>query len=275
MFAIVATAVAVVLLTVLTQVGGGVLLVAVAVGHAAGRTLGRAGRWGLIAAVFLVLHVGVSELLLPAAAPVLSGRVRLPCASGEGASVLPASLAYCLLNRNYVRPELRALVLALGADLARAYPGSVVRYLDAGFPFLDGMPLLPHLSHRAGRSIDLAYFYTDPRTGKAMDGTPSSLGYWAYVPPKAGTPPACPPATWDLRWDLDWLQRLWPPWHLDEMRTGAMLHWLTTEGHKRGVARIYLEPHLKKRLGVESGLIRFAGCGAARHDDHLHVEMAR
>ena len=34
-----------------------------------------------------------------------------------------------------------------------------------------------------------------------------------------------------------------------------------------------LEPHLKKRLRLEARRIQFQGCRAARHDDHMHIQM--
>jgi hypothetical protein len=40
------------------------------------------------------------------------------------------------------------------------------------------------------------------------------------------------------------------------------------------VERVFIEPYLAKRLGVSSPRLRFQGCGAARHDDHVHVEIA-
>lgn len=34
-----------------------------------------------------------------------------------------------------------------------------ISYLDANFPFKDGFPLLPHLSHDDGRKVDIAFMY--------------------------------------------------------------------------------------------------------------------
>jgi hypothetical protein len=39
-----------------------------------------------------------------------------------------------------------------------------------------------------------------------------------------------------------------------------------------GVGKLFIEPHLKTRLRLGSGKIRFHGCGAVRHDDHIHVQ---
>jgi hypothetical protein len=60
---------------------------------------------------------------------------------------------------------------------------------------------------------------------------------------------------------------------LDTARTGAMLKWLVEQGPGHGVRRILLEPHMAARLGVTSPLIRFQGCRAGRHDDHVHIDV--
>jgi hypothetical protein len=40
------------------------------------------------------------------------------------------------------------------------------------------------------------------------------------------------------------------------------------------VKRIFLEPHLKLRLDLsDQPKVHFQGCWAARHDDHIHVDV--
>jgi hypothetical protein len=40
------------------------------------------------------------------------------------------------------------------------------------------------------------------------------------------------------------------------------------------VRRVFIEPHLKARLDLARlSKVRFAGCRAARHDDHIHVDF--
>lgn len=40
------------------------------------------------------------------------------------------------------------------------------------------------------------------------------------------------------------------------------------------VRKIFIEPHLKERLGLSQyDKIRFHGCHAVRHDDHIHIEI--
>ena len=39
------------------------------------------------------------------------------------------------------------------------------------------------------------------------------------------------------------------------------------------IGKDFIEPHLAKRLGATTSKIRFQGCKAARHDDHIHVQL--
>lgn len=39
------------------------------------------------------------------------------------------------------------------------------------------------------------------------------------------------------------------------------------------IGKIFIEPHLKTRLNLTSNKIRFHGCQAVRHDDHIHVQL--
>jgi hypothetical protein len=34
-----------------------------------------------------------------------------------------------------------------------------------------------------------------------------------------------------------------------------------------------VQPHLKSRLKLKSTKIRFHGCKAVRHDDHIHIQL--
>ena len=166
---------------------------------------------------------------------------------------------------------------SMASDLAERYPGLIVAYLDTGFPFLDGFPVPPNLSHHDGRRIDLAYFYRDGAGENVPLATPSPVGYWGFVPPPAGeVSPCIDKVRWlTFRWDMDWFQSfVRQDLVLDDERTAAMLRWLAERGPDHGVDKILLEPHVARRLQVASPLIRFQGCRAGRHDDHIHVEVA-
>lgn len=194
--------------------------------------------------------------------------VPLPCA--EAGSLRPADPVHCAKGRHYVTPDAREALLRAADRVARERPGTVVRYMEASW--LQGVrPMPPHRSHGDGRQVDLAVFYED-RTGRPLDRPPPSpsprllRGYGAYEPPRheaervcAGSPASGPdpPAT--------------RGWRLDAARTQALIDALLAE---RRVRRIFLEPHLKRRLGYGGEpRIRFAGCAAARHDDHVHTDF--
>ncbi len=266
----------VILLTLITQIGGLVLWLCWPLLAGVYRHLRHRG--GAVAAVttltaYLVLYAGVSLAVVPPLASSL-GRERLPCFADAERPLRAVSPFFCLANRNYARPELRRLLDDLSAEVARSSPGTVTAYLDAGFPFFDGFPMLPHLSHRRGRDVDLAFLYRrEEGAGSVSEGGAWPFGYWLYVQPRPGDPLPCVARTFDLRWDWDWLQPVSGGLALDERRTGAMLNWLSDNAGRYGIRKILLEPHLQRRLSTDPNVVRFQGCPAARHDDHLHVQM--
>lgn len=75
------------------------------------------------------------------------------------------------------------------------------------------------------------------------------------------------------RWDMAWFQPVAPDFPLDVPAMRGMLSWLATEGPAHGPDRIQLEPPLEARLGGRSSGIRFQGCRAERHDDHVHIQV--
>ncbi|MEM8622165.1 MAG: hypothetical protein AAGG47_01445 [Pseudomonadota bacterium] len=241
------------ILTLATQIGGIAWLIA-AVG---GRRL--PGRLTLFTLAYAALWLGATI-----AAPAL-GRQPLPCL-GPGPLVMQSPL-YCVLNRHYARPETVAVLEEAAAAVAHAHPGTQTLILDAGFPYLDGFPMVPHLSHRDGLAADIAFWYRDD-TGFLPGRTRSPIGYFAF---EAG-PTDCPPRWLTLRWDLAWLQPLWPDWQIEPARLRTALRHLTAD---RRVSRLLLEPHLTASLGLKHPKIRFQGCRAARHDDHIHLQLHR
>ncbi len=264
------------ILTLLTQIGGLVFLVAYAAVKIllplgwTGRTVQRA----VILLLFVILYTIATIILVPAIAASI-GRPALPCSKIQQRPVQALKPIYCILNRNYATPRMHKMLDALGAHLNVQWPGMKIRYLDAGFPFLSRFPMLPHLSHGDGAAVDLAFFYTDGATGQPIDDARSPFGYWAFEQPRHETDRICTTqrSFGSLRWDMEGLQQVWPDRPLDEARTSAMLEWLATDGPNFGIKRAFLEPHLTARFGLASPMFRFQGCRAARHDDHVHVEL--
>lgn len=231
------------LLTVLTQIGGLAWLIALAFRR----------RW-------IAFPIAYAALWLAAflAAPFL-GRVALPC---TGEPLRSASPLYCVMARHYVAPDLRDAAVDLAQHLDRTHPGTVTETLDAGFPF--PMPMLPHLSHDDGGQLDLALWWTDDGAYRA-GASPSPIGYFGF----ADGPTNCPDRRLSLRWDLDWLQPLLPEREPDLDRLATALSFVKDDAR---IGRILVEPHLAETAGVTGGTIRFQGCRAARHDDHIHIQ---
>lgn len=258
-------------LTLLTQIGGVAYILALMVGL---KLWKRARLKHLFTGMAFLLLYGGLHTATGFAAPHF-GRISLPCTNHSGNMVSMQSPLYCLLNRHYVTYELEDVVFQLSDYMNHTYPGTVTIILDAGFPFFDGFPLLPHLSHHDGKKLDLSYYYLNQEAVYAPGATKSPIGYWAFEEPAADSAKPC--ANHDnwltLRWDMNWFNSFLRPYELDNLRTSEALHWLSSAGQERGVSKILLEPHLEKTLGVESDSIRFQGCRAARHDDHIHIEV--
>lgn len=237
----------VVFLTLLTQIGGLAWLIALLFR----RRL----------AVFALAYAGLSVGALWAAP--LMGRVPLSCLADGPLQV--GSRVYCALNRNFVTPAMKTVLIDTAEAVDKAFPGTQTLVLDANFPFLDGFPLLPHLSHDDGEKVDLAFYYRDA-SGYLPGRTRSPVGYFAFE----DGPTQCPEALLSLRWDFAALQPLWPDLAPEPERLRFVVGQLV--GNER-VGRIFLEPHLVERFALADPKIRFHGCRAARHDDHLHFDL--
>ncbi len=196
------------------------------------------------------------------------GREALPC---YGDPLKSRSVIFCALNRNYVDPKIKAMLVDYANDMEAEFPATLTNTLDGSFPFFN-MSLLPHISHKNGKQVDLAFYYE--YNGYPKDDTPSPIGYFAFEYPE-GYPYSemCPEAFPTLRWDLLWLQKFWKNETLDEDRMRFMLNWFVDHQEEYGIHRILIEPHLRESLNVNDEVIGFQGCRAARHDDHLHIQL--
>ncbi|WP_240705227.1 hypothetical protein [Pacificoceanicola onchidii] len=234
-------------LTLLTQIGGLAWLLALLFKR----------RVISFCVIYVVLTLGAVWI-----AP-LFGRVAISCLQ-DGPLRVQSGL-YCALNRTYVTPEMADVLKRLAEEMERRHPGTQTLLLDANFPFIDGFPLLPHLSHKDGKKADIAFYYSD-ETGYAPGATRSPIGYFAF---EEG-PTQCPDVWPTLRWDFAWLQPMWRSYALDEPRLRSVMRVLTGDDR---IGKVFLEPHLVARLGFGHKAIRFQGCRAARHDDHVHFQL--
>ncbi|MEP2718557.1 hypothetical protein [Pseudophaeobacter sp.] len=248
MFRFILHGLAVILLTLLTQLGG----IAWALSRLTARPL----------LAFVGLYAGLTALAIWVAP--LTGRTALSCFDQGPLQV--QSWFYCASNRSYVTPELKTALQEASATVDAAYPGTQTLVLDAGFPFLTGFPLLPHLSHDDGEKVDLAFYYADAAGEYSPGQTRSPIGYFAFEQGET----SCPDQWLSLRWDLAWLQPLWKTYGLKPNRNRLLIETLVDDPR---IGKIFVEPHLQESLGLSGSKIRFQGCRAARHDDHIHLQL--
>lgn len=251
----------IVILTVLTQIGGVLYLLVCVVS----RKLGLYS-WKHIL-IFLGAYILFATVIIPPLAPVF-GRKPLPLSG----NLSPVSYLTCLLNRHYVSPELYDVLVDMSANYHEEY-GVSVNYLDGNFPFFNGFPLMPHLSHNDGKKVDLAFSYNDA-AGQMTEEVPSWIGYGIYDEPKVGEvdfPVICAEKGYWQYGLLKWITVINEDYVVDAGRTS----WIVTEiAQYDQVSKIFIEPHLKDRWGFASNdKVRFHGCRAVRHDDHIHLQI--
>ena len=248
-------------LTILTQVGGLAYLLFLYINRKL--SLKRFKSFGL----FIGLYFAVSVFIVPLAR-VISSRKPLPL-TGD---LRPLTLWTVLLNRHYVDESLNESMANVASEMVKEFPGTHTNYLDANFPFWNGFPLIPHLSHNDGKKLDLAFYYTE--NSQVSNSAPSFIGYGAYEEPKQGElnyPKIC---TGKGYWQYGLIGKLVPvssSYQVDEDRTRKLLLKLAANSE---ITKIFIEPHLKNRWGLsEVDKIRFHGCQAVRHDDHIHLQI--
>jgi hypothetical protein len=261
------------LLTAVTQIGGLVFLISLLTFGLIDKRLNK--RWARMTAKmlsFTTLYLTFVFIVVPLTAKSF-GRVQLPVF--ENRHLKPANIWTCLLNRNYVRPQLREITYKVAERMSKMYPGITINYLDANFPFINKFPLLPHLSHNDGKKLDISFQYNDSQNGKWTNDIPSFIGYGICEEPKVGEENK--PAFCDDKgyWQYNLLRDIVSQdnkdkFTFDNKRTKELV---SSFASHEGVGKIFIEPHLKIRLGLTSSKIRFHGCQAVRHDDHIHVQL--
>ena len=222
---------------------------------------------------FSVIYLLCVAFIVPNLAP-LNHRKALPAFDEY---LAPHNLGYVLLCRNYVHDDLYDNLVEASKGFEANY-GISVTYLDVGFPFIDGFPLLPHLSHNDGRKIDLAFIYQDA-SGKTTNDNPSLLGYGVYEEPLEGEvnqPQKCKGAGY---WQYDYAKHLGfntdKELEIDPDYTRNLIENLIL---KTSASKVFIEPHLAQRINLSSNYtntIRFHGCHAVRHDDHIHLQISK
>ncbi|MFK7808662.1 MAG: hypothetical protein AB8F74_12730 [Saprospiraceae bacterium] len=262
-----------ILLTVITQVGGVIYLALKPVNYFLTRHLQGKKKYLVKAFLYFGVYLIISLTIVPKLA-LKYNRVPLPRISGTYKNIKPARNFYWIANRNYVRKELFNAFTEIANNTSTSRPGTVIYYLDANFPLFDYFPLLPHKSHNDGRRLDISFLYTKGK--EPINAAPGVLGYGhSEVPQKEEVdyPKRCAEKGNKIYSALYQISRIFrkDKYQFDEKANRELLRTITSQ---KKVRKVFIEPHLKSRLKLSNETkIRFHGCGAVRHDDHIHLEI--
>lgn len=261
------------LLTILTQIGGIVYIISFLSHKVIDKwTDNKYFKTTLRLTSFLIFYLTTTFLIVPLISKPF-GRVPLPIS--ETNHLRPLNILTCLLNRNYVSPILMETTLDVAQKMNDKFPGTTLNYLDANFPFINNFPLIPHLSHNDGKKLDLSFYYLDKITEEQTNESPSVIGYGICeepLPNENNTSEFCADKGY---WQYSFMTKLIPQgkkqdFRFDIVRTQALLNLLISQ---KTINKIFIEPHLKSRLKLTSDKVRFHGCQAVRHDDHIHFQL--
>lgn len=255
----------IILLTIVTQIGGLVWLINLAFYRI--RKIKKSNI--LSVGSFTILYLIVTLFVVPPIAK-LSGRVALPFS--KSGNLIPHNYITPILNRHYVKKELKTELIEIANSIDINNKSLKVSYLDANFPFIDGFPLLPHISHNDGKKVDLSFYYS--KNGQSGNAKPSNSGYGKYVEPYKNEINQTNICKSKGHWQYDFTKYLTlgsrSDLDFDQGNTKLLVNLLLKDPNAQ---MILIEPHLKKRLNLNNNKIRFHGCHAVRHDDHIHYQI--
>lgn len=251
-------------LTVITQIGGIIYLIAILSikRKASKRQLKKL-------AIFTILYLISTFLIIPIVAPFF-GREKIK----ETDFLKAQSFFYILANRNYVRPKLNKSLKQISIEFEKQNIGIKMIYLDANFPFINGFPLFPHLSHNDGKKVDVSLIYEESN-GQLTNKKPSRSGYGVYANPTSKEYDQNKVCKQLGNWQYDLPKYLTfgtinKEIEFSEKGTRNLANLIL---HQKSTGKLFIEPHLKKRLNLTSEKVRFHGCHAVRHDDHIHFQL--
>ena len=217
--------------------------------------------------VFLVLYLFTTFAIIPVVAP-LFGREKIK----HTKLIQPTNYFTVLLNRNYVVPEVNSLL----SNTERLLKNTEIsiHYLDANFPFINQFPLLPHLSHNDGKKLDLSLIYEN-KNGIISSKQKSISGYGVYENPRKNEFNQIDKCLkkghfqYDLAKYLK-IRKINKDLIFSNKGTKKLINSILKN---KSIEKIFIEPHLKSRFHLNHSKIRYHGCWAVRHDDHIHIQV--
>lgn len=249
-----------VLLSILTQIGGVLLLLSY--------VLYRKSKWKVFLC-FCCLYLLSTFVLVPIVAPHF-GREKIKTNS----RIKIHTFFTQLTNRNYVKPQMNDVLARVSLKLQQSLPDTTIHCLDANFPFWDGFPLLPHLSHNDGKKLDISLVYQDAE-GSVVNDIPSRSGYGIFEGPQKGEYDQVLVCLDKGYWQYDYAKYLTlGTMHKDlTMSTTATSSLVSQFLQENAISKVFIEPHLRSRMNLTHPKLRYHGCKAVRHDDHIHLQI--
>ncbi len=251
-----------IILTIATQIGGLVYIIS--------SLLSKKIKWNFKfknSVAFVILYLIATFLIVPYTAPIF-GREKVK----HTKNIQPTNYFTVLLNRNYVTPKLNKLLLSTAKKLEKTT--TEIHYLDANFPFINKFPLLPHLSHNDGKKIDLSLIY-ETVSGTITNKQKSISGYGVFENPKLYEYNQINTCLKKGYFQYDFpkyitLGSIYKELVFSNKGTKLLIETLLKQ---KNTGKIFIEPHLKNRMNLRNKKIRYHGCQAVRHDDHIHVQL--
>ena len=248
-------------LTILTQIGGIILLLSLFID----KKIKKEFRFKS-GSIFFVLYLLSTFIIVPLIAPIF-GREKIK----HTKNIQPTMFLTDVLNRNYVRPELNNVLVNCEENLKET--GIKIKYLDANFPFINKFPLLPHLSHNDGKKLDISLIYED--NGELTNQKKTNSGYGVFAAPKSNETDQIKICKQQGYFQYDY------PKYMTLGSKNSHLEYSNQHTKKlilailknKSIEKIFIEPHLRNRLNIKDNRMRYHGCRAVRHDDHIHIQI--
>ncbi len=211
--------------------------------------------------IFVSLYIFSTLLIVPFVAPI-GGREKVK----HSKKIKPTNHMTVLLNRNYVKPKLNKLLIETEKELKGT--NIEIHYLDANFP------LLPHLSHNDGAKIDLSLIY-ETQKGIITNKQRSISRYGYFEVPKPTEYNQIERCLKSGYFQYNYPQYLTfgkinKDLRFSETGTKKLIKSILRNDD---LGKLFIEPHKKNRMNLKDSRIKYHGCRAVRHDDHIHIQL--
>jgi hypothetical protein len=295
-----------VILTILSQVGGIILLLWLLLYQFFKKRLKNTWvRRSVHVGGFVVFYLFFMFIIIP---PLARIQDRVPLPMSKSGALVPVTYWTAIFGRNYIKSEGRDKLETIAEAFVKKHPELKVKYMDCNYPFRfigsdeihknTGFPILeglfPHFTH-LGDKADIALIYNDEE-GNPSNLTPTAIGYGSSVEPNKDEPgyvgPNCPcrtktlnqkkgkdgvPCVCDNTLTLGFIRMYSFMYRnvpqnenikLNTKKSASLIKMFTPYD-----SRIILEAHLRERLEVLRNSFGNHSCKTVRHDDHFHVRM--